>query len=282
MKVGIISINIGSYIYFWQEFYDSAEINFLPDTEKEYFIFTDAEDIYQGDNSRVHKYHQSDMGWPFNTMKRFHLFHQIRKDLWGLDYLFFANANSRFAFPLTEAFLLPEKNLIVVEHPGRHGDRVDTIPWERREESRAYVPYEKGRIYVQGAFYGGKTEAFLSMAEELDRLTEADLEENIIAVWHDESFLNKYIIDRLDVQILGWQYLSYEENINPYLPVIMLRDKRKYITNKNGRFKNQNYLLIRILQFMRNVKWFLLIKLGIYQWYEIKDKDGNYVDLDIS
>lgn len=282
MRIAMISINLGEYQVFLEEFIKTAEVNFLPGTEKEYFVFTDSKIEIQKNGTKLHYYKHEDMGWPFNSMKRFGLFLSISEELKRFDYVFFANANAVFRYPLTESFILPDKKLVVVEHPGMHGNDPKTIPWERRPESRAYVSYEEGKVYVQGAFFGGTSEQFIEMSLILSELTEADISDGIIAVVHDESFLNKYIIGRDDVQILGWQYLKYEECVYPYIPVIELRNKKKYITNENGRFLNQNFTLQKFILLLRNIKWWMLIKLHFYRWYDIQDNEGNYIDLDIN
>lgn len=282
MKIAILSINLGEYKIFWKRFYESSKNNFLPEYSKTYYVFTDAESIEYQDNEDIILKSHEDMGWPFNTMRRFHLFMTLKDELEQYDYIFFANANAEFVYPLTKEILIPEKNLIAVEHPGRHGDPVETIPFERRKESRAYISVEEGRIYVQGAFIGGKSKAFLEMCDILDKLTEKDLKEGIIAVVHDESFLNMYVNKRKDVQILGWQYLYFEDVNRPYIPVIQLRSKINYLSKSNARYVGLNRFKYRVLGGVRNMKWWVLIKLHIYKWYDVIDKDGNYLDLDIS
>ena len=50
----------------------------------------------------------------------------------------------------------------------------------------------------------------------------------VIALWHDESQLNRYIIGRDDVKILPPCY-GYPEGWDlPYEPVMLIRDKSKY------------------------------------------------------
>lgn len=282
MNIAVLSINLGEYVIFWKRFYESAQENFLPDCPKTYYVFTDANKLDYSEKENVHIIPHEDMGWPYNTMRRFQLFISIKDKLEDFDYIFFANANSEFLYPLTDKFLLPQKNIITVEHPGRHGDPAETIPFERRKESRAYVSLEDGRIYVQGAFIGGKSHAFIEMSETLERLTEEDLNEGIIAAVHDESFLNMYVAGRKDVQILGWQYLYFEGVIRPYMPVIQLRSKFKYLSKGNARYKDISRFKSGILGVLRNVKWWILIKLNIYKWYDVVDNKGDYLDLDIS
>lgn len=282
MQIAILSINLGEYTVFWKRFYESSNENFLPECKKTYFVFTDSKELdYQGRDD-VKIFEHEDMGWPFNTMRRFHLFMTIKEELKKYDYIFFANANAEFVYPLTKEIILSDKNLIAVEHPGRHGDPVETIPFERRKESRAYLSVEEGKIYVQGAFIGGKSEAFLEMCETLDRLTEEDIAEGIIATVHDESFLNMYVNKRDDVQILGWQYLYFEDVNRPYIPVILLRSKIKYLSKSNARYAGLNRFKYGLLGVLRNTKWGILIKLNVYKWYKVQDENGKYLDLDIS
>ena len=40
-SIGILYICTGKYIAFWESFYESFEKNFLSDTIKNYYIFTD-------------------------------------------------------------------------------------------------------------------------------------------------------------------------------------------------------------------------------------------------
>ena len=50
--------------------------------------------------------------------------------------------------------------------------------------------------YRQGCFWGGKSKEFLDMIVELERRVDVDLENEIVAVWHDESQMNKYFVER--------------------------------------------------------------------------------------
>ena len=75
-------------------------------------------------------------------------------------------------------------------------------PYERRKETGAYVPYNCGEHYVIGAVEGGETEAFLKMCKTIQSRINDDLKKGNITKWHDESYLNHYIIGRNDVKYL--------------------------------------------------------------------------------
>ncbi len=279
MKVAILNISIGDYAVFWKDFYLSAKQNFMVDCDREFFIFTDKDNIFGNDQDDVHILYQEDMGWPFNTMKRFHMFRSILDQLEGFDYIFFVNGNALFSYPLTSDLIT--KNLVVVEHPGMHFVSNNDAPYERRKVSRAYVAKGNEKKYVQGAFYGGSYARFSEMVIELDNKTEDDLRRGIIAVWHDESFLNHFVSYHPDIQILGWQYLKYEEYVMPYPPIICLRDKRRYLTPQNGRYKNDHFGVFRMKMVLRNAKWRCFILLKKIKKQRVKDNNGHWIDFDI-
>ena len=81
-KLGILYICTGKYDIFWEDFYKSCEKYFLPGYEKYYYVFTDAKEIYaEGENSRITKIYQENLGWPYNTLKRFSMFKGIEDKL---------------------------------------------------------------------------------------------------------------------------------------------------------------------------------------------------------
>jgi hypothetical protein len=55
--------------------------------------------------------------------------------------------------------------------------------------SQSYLP-----IYWQGCFWGGKVPAALAMIDELEARVNRDLENDIVALWHDETHINKYFM----------------------------------------------------------------------------------------
>lgn len=283
MKIAILNISIGNYTVFWDEFYMSCEKNFITDAEKEYFVFTDKDDLEHRDSKNVHIIHQENMGWPFNTMKRYHLFSGIEDSLKDYDYIFFINGNALFVEPLTSKLLNPEKELITIQHPANYNIPIDKMPYERNPESNAYIAYGEGKYYVQGAFVGGRSKEFLHMSREIDRLTEEDILKNIIAIWHDESFLNMYVSKHDDFQILGRQYLYFEEYSFPYKPVILLRDKNKYMqVNTIRGLKKRRLHLGRLYVLSKNAVRKVLIRTNLIRWIPYIDEKGDYIGADIT
>ena len=93
MRIGILYICTGKYDIFWKDFYLSAERYFMQDQSFiiEYYVFTDSPKLYDEENNKhIHRIKQKNLGWPDNTLKRFHIFLRIKEQLEReTDYLFF-------------------------------------------------------------------------------------------------------------------------------------------------------------------------------------------------
>jgi len=209
LKIAILYICTGKYSIFWQQFYESAEKYFLPSHEKQYFVFSDTLDNPHKEN--VSLIYQEKMGWPYDTLMRFHLFASIQGRLNNFDFIFFCNANLCFKKTITEEILsengLPF-DLIVVRHPFFYWvkDPKD-FPYERRKKSLAYVSKGSGHTYVMGGFNGGKSEEYMEMVATLKNRITTDKKNGIIALWHDESHLNRYINEsKKRIKILDYTY----------------------------------------------------------------------------
>ena len=259
-KIGILYICTGSYVQFWKDFYISFEKYFLNNSCIEYFVFTDAEKIYgEAGNQRIHKLFQSDLGWPDNTLFRFKMFKRIAEDLKQFDYIFFMNSNIVCTKSVTEEMFLPLKeNLLVVQHPGWYGNKPYEYPYDRQKKSNAYIPRYKGDIYVCGGVNGGKTNEFLKLINELDSKIQEDYDKGIIAKWHDESHINKYILERNDYKVLSPSYCYPEDWDIPYETIFLLRDKKKVIDIKFKEDKGKRkkwHFIIRIINDVYMLIW---------------------------
>lgn len=227
MKIAVLYIALGRYDVFWDGFYKSCEKFFVPDIEKTYFVFTDSDCICSSKN--VVKIEHENMGWPNNTLMRFDLFLSIKDKLKDFDYIFFFNGNMEFIMSVGHEVLPDEKlnnGLVMGLHPGFADRPKNEWTYERNPESTAYIPFDSGNYYVQGCLNGGTSKAYLKLCQECSKNTHTDLDKGIVAVWHDESHLNKYILDKNPL-ILGCNYL-WPENFHSektYDIKIIQRDK---------------------------------------------------------
>lgn len=229
MKAAILYIATGKYTVFWKEFYESFEKNFLPELRKTYFVFTDAKNLPFSDRENVCIIPQKNLGWPDNTLQRFSLFCREEARWKDYEYTFFVNANFLCVKPVSaEEFLPVRENLLVAEHASGHGKNPDDMTYDRNPKSKAYIPFGEGRYYVMGGLNGGKTEAYMDMVRKLKENVDEDTRNGVIATWHDESHLNRFIIGREDVKVLPPCY-GYPEGWElPYEPTMLIRDKSKY------------------------------------------------------
>ena len=213
-SIGILYLCTGPYKLFWEDYYNSFEKNFLSDFEKHYYVFAD--EFNQG----LEKYttvenvtfiHIDAMPWPLITLLRFHYFLTIEDLLKQHDYLMFTNANIICDDIVTAEEFLPDvqkgQTMSYCQHPGYYGKKAKyNYPYDRNKKSNAYIPYNCGEHYVIGAMFAGKTDAFLRMSHVLNDRIEDDLKHNVIARWHDESQLNRYIVGKNDYNLLSPSY----------------------------------------------------------------------------
>ena len=105
-------------------------------------------------------------------------------------------------------------DLVATMHPYQSFYPKEQRTYDRNPKSLAYVPAgQEGELYYAGGFNGGSTKRFMEMAEVLaDRVTK-DLENDVIALWHDESQMNRYLIDNPPTKSLTPSYCFAEEQM---------------------------------------------------------------------
>jgi len=204
---------------------NSAETYFCPHHKKTYFIFTDAAQsadtnaqdalnqllsVPYKDNIVIIE--QKRLGWPHDTLMRFVIYNK-HKDLFvHTDYMFATDADMLFVGTEGDEIL---SERVATQHPGFEKNKPlwgDIPPYDRNPLSTAYIPYGKGEYYFAGGFYGGTTQEFIAMSAVITKNIFTDLEEHkYIAIWHDESHLNRYFIDHVPTTILDRSY-CYPEN----------------------------------------------------------------------
>jgi hypothetical protein len=214
MKVAIAFIGTSKYLNFLPQYYEKINDNFLPDTEKTFLVFTDGEGDFPED---VKLYQQEHLEWPYITLTRFKILNKSREEIENHDWLIFLDADTVVVDKVLEEEFFSDKPLFGVHHPC-HYLKIpphNQLPgsFETNSKSLAYVDTKKENpdIYYQGSFWGGKVPEVLEMIDELQNRVSKDLENDIIAVWHDESHLNKYFIEHKNkVRVFGPEY-AYPE-----------------------------------------------------------------------
>ena len=221
MKIGLLVIATGKYTQFIPPLFKSVQKHFMNGHEVNIFVFTDGK---IPENNIIKRVEQKHLGWPNATLKRYHVFDKNKDTLSKMDYLFYCDADMKFIADVGDE-ILPEKSsngLVGTEHPGFHGGRRGT--YETRKESTAYVSPNEGVTYCAGGFNGGTSKAFLRMSKTIKERVDKDLEKDVIAVWHDESQMNRYFIDNVP-KVLNPGY-CYPESWNiPFDKKLLALDK---------------------------------------------------------
>lgn len=227
MKIAILYICTGKYNQFWTEFYKSSELFFLTNHKKHYFVFTDDISISTIKNvtisTKVHR------GFPLDSLFRFDMFLEREAELKEFDYIFFFNANMQFIAKVGEDFL-PKKEdngLAAVIHPGYFNKPAFLYPYERNKKSKAYIPnHLKSYNYFMGSLNGGIAKDYLELIRICSQNINCDYEKSIIAVFHDESHLNKYLSEHECLK-LSPEYAFPEDSNLPFDAKILIRNKVK-------------------------------------------------------
>lgn len=196
-SVAILYVATGDYIRLWDKFYASMQKYFLPHKRKHYFVFTDGNPQVD-DKSVITVIYQKQLKWPGPTLMRYHFFNQIKDQLSKYTYIYFLNANAVPQKTISNEILPTGKQrLVFAWHPGYYCTDCDSnkYPYERNRHSTAYIPYGEGFHYIQAAFYGGFSADFLEMSQTIADNIDKDLENGIVALWHDESHTNRYLYD---------------------------------------------------------------------------------------
>ena len=249
-KVGILYICTGEYFKFWDQFYKNSERYFLNDCELHYFIFTDNNILLNLKHKRIHPIYHKLMDWPFPTLLRYEIFYENRGVFDYMDYLVFCNANLLFKDYIDKDELFGVNRMFATIHPGYLDKTFEKFPYEKNQNSLAYINRNENSKYVCGGFNGGEKKYFLRMAEELNDNTNNDLENDIIAIWHDESHFNYYVEKNKNLFNIIDAKFCYPENrkIN-FKQKILVQDKDRIIgVNHKGVIYSMRYHAIKYIK----------------------------------
>lgn len=190
MKIGFLVIATNKYIRFVKPLVDSINKYFLVDYDKTIFCFTDQMDYELQDN--VIKVYQEHMNWPLPTLKRYEIFYRNAKEYSDIDILYYLDADMLINSTIGTEILPDERGLVAVVHPGYLKDKIQT--YERNPLSNAYVN-NNHYVYHCGGVQGGIKSKYIAVCKTLMININDDMSKGIIAVWHDESHWNCYLIN---------------------------------------------------------------------------------------
>lgn len=217
MKIGLLLISTGKYDRFVQPLLDSARRHFMKNHNVTFFLFTDSEN-WKSDKDVINFYKKHEP-FPSPTLKRYETFVSQVEELSKMDYLYYCDADMLFVDEVGDEIL---SERVATIHPAFLGSRGTP---ETRKESLACVFPHEDMMYFAGGFNGGTSKEFLKMSQILSERINKDLENGIIALWHDESHMNRYFIDNPPTKILSPSYCYPESWRLPFTRKLLALDK---------------------------------------------------------
>lgn len=223
MKIAINFIGTGNYLKFFPKYYETFMEYFVPECDKDFFVFTDGElgddipenvkiipvseesDILKEDYNNWESITIKSMG----GLKRFCQIKKIQNKLLSYDWYVYFDADMYCCATTIsyDEFFDDTKDFFAVQHPCQNLNLCkftsltkENLPFERNEKSLACVSYEDqpDDIYIQGCLWGGKIPKIFELIDILSYRVTKDLNNDIIAIVRDESHLNRYRVENKD------------------------------------------------------------------------------------
>jgi len=192
----------------------SVEKYFCVGISKKFIIFTDNPKLFIGFNqSTIVKIDY--LPKPLITLMRFHYFLRVKDLIGDNDLVYYIDSDMEIVKNINIKEIKPdeENQYVVVQHPWAVSEENQWILCQNKE-STAFV--QNVKTYYQGCFYGAQKKDFYNLVEECNYNINKDLDNRLIAVWHDESHLNKYLHSK-NVKTLDYSYampLVFDHELN--------------------------------------------------------------------
>lgn len=200
--VAIFLIATGKYIVFAKDWIASVSRFFLPSRNIRLFVLTNhrRESLdgsfwteFGSDRVEIVWVHQDHLPWPEIALCRYDLILSLETRVSECSHLFYLDADMRMEQVIGEEVLVD--GIVATLHPGFWNQPRETFTYETRTESAACVGPDEGTHYFASGLHGGNRERYLEAFRDLAERTEQDRAANIVAVWHDESHWNRYLVD---------------------------------------------------------------------------------------
>ncbi|XP_069842781.1 histo-blood group ABO system transferase-like isoform X2 [Dendropsophus ebraccatus] len=233
VHVGLTVFAIKKYIRYLNKFIESAEKFFMVGHKVNYYVFTDR--VKAIPNFTLAEGRQlfilgvpAYKRWQDVTMRRMEMIRDfsIKHFVNEVDFLACADVDLLF---LDEVGVEILSNVFGSIHPGFFEKSRREFTNERRPESSAYIAADDGDFYYSGAFFGGAMEEIIRLTDYCHQAMMADKQQNIEALWHDESYLNKYFLLYKPTKLLSPEYIWNDYYGSP----VVVKTKRFVHIQKN-------------------------------------------------
>ncbi|XP_069465432.1 histo-blood group ABO system transferase [Ambystoma mexicanum] len=229
ISIGLTVFAVKKYVVFLQRFIETAEKFFMVGQRVNYYVFTDLPeqvpkmtlpDGRQVVTIQVPGYKR----WQEVSMRRMEMIHDasMRNFVYEVDYIVAVDVDMQFTDEVGVEIL---GDVFGTLHPGFYETERQHFTYERRASSQAYIPEDEGDFYYAGGFFGGTVKEVFMLTGHCHSAMMADRDRGIEAIWHDESHLNKYLLNHKPTKILSPEYLW---DCNTRSPPFLL--KRRFLT----------------------------------------------------
>ncbi|KAJ1173177.1 hypothetical protein NDU88_005018 [Pleurodeles waltl] len=228
LRIGLTIFAVRKYVMFLQMFLHSAEKFFMVGRKVHYYIFTDQPDkvpyMSLAPGRFVHILQISAHSpWQEISMRRMETLSNMAKQRFynEVEYLVCMDVDMVFGDSVGVEIL---GELVATLHPGFFRLHRARFPYEQRPKSRAYVSPSEGDFYYMGAFFAGTVVQIYRLTDTCHRAIMEDKSQGIEAVWHEESHLNRYLIQHKPTKVLSPEYV-WDMN----LPHGDLLEKKRFV-----------------------------------------------------
>uniref|UniRef100_A0A803JA71 Histo-blood group ABO system transferase n=1 Tax=Xenopus tropicalis TaxID=8364 RepID=A0A803JA71_XENTR len=210
VRIGLTVFAVRKYNIFVKTLIETAEQFFMAGHKVSYYVFTDDIDaipkvpLKEGRSLLIIKI-PGYKRWQDITMRRMQLIRDYisQRLINEVDYLACLDADMKFTDDVGVEIL---SDLFGVIHHGYFGKPREEFTYERRNNSEAYIPVDEGDFYYTGCFFGGSVVEVYRLTNFCHNVMLADKARNIEALWHDESYLNKYFLHHKPTKLLSPEY----------------------------------------------------------------------------
>ncbi|XP_078496196.1 histo-blood group ABO system transferase-like isoform X2 [Lissotriton helveticus] len=208
--IGLTVFALGSYWKLLKRFLESADKFFMVGHKVIYYVYTDLPEKVECTTTQTDRkckvYKMSTIDSKIRVfMKRMEILQlHIKSKVIDVQYLVCADVDMVFHDDVGVEIL---GDLVATLHPGYYKDGRDGLTFERRKSSQAYIPKNEGDFYYQANFFAGTAQEIYRLTKTCDRAIKADNRKGIIAVFHDESHFNKYLLHHKPTKLLSPEYV---------------------------------------------------------------------------
>ncbi|KAG9469711.1 hypothetical protein GDO78_019827 [Eleutherodactylus coqui] len=240
IRIGLTVFAIKKYTVFVKTFIETAEKFFMVGHKVNYYVFTDR--VKEMPNITLVDGRQlvvlevpSYKRWQEVSMRRMEMIrdHSLKRFINEVDYLVCVDVDMRFTDEVGVEIL---SDVFGTLHPGYFRAPRERFTYERRKASAAYIPPDEGDFYYAGGYFGGTVEEVYMLTSFCHSEMMTDKGNNIEAIWHDESYLNKYFLYHKPTKILSPEYL-WDNNMG--VPEVLKRRRFIAVPKNHNAIRNR-------------------------------------------